>query len=225
MATAASQSVIAFHGIGHPGRELEPGESRYWITRERFLRFLDLVATAPDPGRVHLTFDDCNESDFTIAMPALQARGLAGSFFIITSRLDRPGSLSTPQLQALALAMEVGSHGINHLDWRRLDAQQLDGELVGSKQVLESCIGRTVTAASFPFGRYDPRVLSAVRRAGYVRVYSTDGGRSRPTDNVVHRTNVRAETSLQNFVDLMQGRETWSLCVARKLKAVRRWLR
>ena len=204
----APQIAVAFHGIGTPGRELEPGESRYWIGRDRFLQFLDLVAADPAPSRVLLTFDDANASDFEIALPALRERKLRGIFFVITSRLDRAGSLSTAQLRALAAEMEVGSHGIDHVDWRKQPDQQLEVELAGSKLLLEDCIGQTVTAASIPFGRYDSRVLSAARRAAYLRVFSTDGGPCHPNDNPISRTNIRAEMTLQDYVDLLQGRRT-----------------
>jgi peptidoglycan/xylan/chitin deacetylase (PgdA/CDA1 family) len=218
----APQIAVTFHGIGTPGRELEPGESRYWITRDRFLQFLDLLAADPDPAHVLLTFDDANESDFAIALPALKERGLVGSFFIITGRLGFPGSLCTSQLRILSEGMEVGSHGIDHVDWRKLQSQRLETELVGSKQVLESCIGRPVTSVSLPFGRYSASVLSAVRRAGYARAFTTDGGASLPSDPVIGRTNVRAETTLQNFADLVRGRDTLRSRITRQFKAFRR---
>jgi peptidoglycan/xylan/chitin deacetylase (PgdA/CDA1 family) len=218
----APQIAIAFHGIGNPGRELEPGEARYWVTRDRFLQFLDLVAADPEPGRILITFDDANESDFTIAMPALQDRHLRGSFFVITERLDRPGSLGTTELRTLSRAMEVGSHGVAHVDWRKLRPERLEAELIGSKQVLEDCIGQEVTAASLPFGRYNARVLSAVHRAGYTRVFSTDGGPGRASDPLIARTNIRADTTPQDFVDLMRGQETLAAWTVRRLKALRR---
>lgn len=218
----AKQIAVAFHGIGSPGRELEKGESRYWISRDRFLQFLDLVAADPDPAHVLITFDDANDSDFRIALPALQERGLTGSFFVITSRLDRPGSLSTEQLRILSERMDVGSHGVDHVDWRKMPPNRLDGELFGAAQILERCIGRPVTSTSIPFGRYNARVLSAVRRAGYTKIFSSDGGPSEPTDLLIGRTNVRAETTLRDFADLVQIRETRTGLIARQLKAIRR---
>lgn len=220
----APQIAVSFHGIGPPGRGLEPGESRYWISQDCFLQFLDLVATDPDPSRVLLTFDDANASDYEIALPALRDRNLRGTFFVITSRLGQAGSLSTAQLRALAAEMEVGSHGIDHVDWRKQSDQRLEAELAGSKQFLEDCIGQAVTAASIPFGRYDSRVLSAARRAKYVRVFSTDGGPCRPNDNPISRTNVRAAMTLRDFADLLQGRRTLIGRMKQQAKALRRRL-
>ena len=219
----STQIAVAFHGIGQPGRDLEPGEARYWISQDQFLSFLDLVAVSPDPARIVLTFDDGNASDYEIALPAMRERGLTGSFFPIAGRLDRPGSLGTAQLDDLAAAgMTVGSHGIAHVDWRKLDDQALEAELVGSKQILESRIGRPVTTASLPFGRYDARVLSALRRAGYGVVFSTDGGPSHPGEALVSRSNLRVEMTRNDFVNLVCGQDTLMGRFKRHLKALRR---
>lgn len=217
------QIAVAFHGIGQPARALDPGEPRYWISQDRFLAFLDLVARAPDPKAILLTFDDGNASDHDIAMPAMLDRGLTGSFFPIADRLDRVGSLGTAQVRALAAAgMTVGSHGIHHLDWRKLDDRTLEAELAGSKELLERCIGQPVMTASLPFGRYDTRVLSALRKAGYQRVYSTDGGPSRPEDEFISRSNVRNDTTVEDFADLLRCRDGLHTRIIRRLKALRR---
>ncbi len=42
---------LIFHGIGTPRRDLEPGEAAFWISRDRFLDVLDLVAADPVPFR------------------------------------------------------------------------------------------------------------------------------------------------------------------------------
>ena len=74
---------VSFHGIGAPGRELEPGEDPYWVDTERFLRILDEIATWPS---VRLSFDDGNASDLRVAAPALADRGLTAQFFPLAGR-------------------------------------------------------------------------------------------------------------------------------------------
>lgn len=220
---AVNQIGIAFHGIGLNAREMEPGEDRYWISRDTFLQQLDLIAALPDPTRVILTFDDGNASDHDIALPALQERGLTGSFFILTGRIDGQGSLSAPQLGALAAAgMTVGSHGMDHVDWRRIGPDQLQRELTQSKGTLETAVGRTIATASIPFGRYDKRVLSALRDAGYRTVFTSDGGVTPPGSFLVGRTNIRADTTMAQFVHLVTARESSTARFIRGLKALRR---
>ena len=67
---------ICFHGIGTPGRALEPGEDRYWITSDEFHRILDEIATWPS---TRISFDDGNASDLEIGLPALVERGLTAT--------------------------------------------------------------------------------------------------------------------------------------------------
>src|SRR5690349_5269245 len=57
---------ICFHGVGIPRRELEPGEDRYWVDADRYLRILDEIATWP---LVRISFDDANASDAELGLP------------------------------------------------------------------------------------------------------------------------------------------------------------
>ena len=63
---------LCFHGVGEPQRPLEPDEHLYWVTEERFEELLGVAADHPN---VHVTFDDGNASDLTIALQALQRHG------------------------------------------------------------------------------------------------------------------------------------------------------
>src|SRR5262245_62431527 len=94
--------IINFHGIGTPKRTLDPGEPPFWVSRDQFLRILDRVAAHSALPNFKLTFDDGNTSDLELAAPALAERGLTGTFFVLTGRLDGVGSLDAGDLRALA---------------------------------------------------------------------------------------------------------------------------
>jgi peptidoglycan/xylan/chitin deacetylase (PgdA/CDA1 family) len=168
---------VCFHGIGTPGRELEPDEDQFWIEPERFE---ELLAAAQELRHVGLSFDDGNASDFSIALPALVERGLTASFFVISSRLGEPGSLDSEQVRALAEAgMEIGSHGMRHLPWRSLGDDAAREELDEARKTIEDASGRPVEQAACPFGAYDRGTLRALRSHGYTRVYTVDRRPSR----------------------------------------------
>ncbi|MBC7402293.1 MAG: polysaccharide deacetylase family protein [Microbacteriaceae bacterium] len=135
------------------------------------------------PALGEITFDDSNESDYTHALPALLGLSLTATFFVITDRLDTPGSLSRPQLDLLHLAgMPIGTHGMTHRPWRGLARDGLlEAELVESCDALTEVIHRSISSAAFPQGDYDRRVLSTLRRLGFTRAYSVDEGSSRPS--------------------------------------------
>jgi peptidoglycan/xylan/chitin deacetylase (PgdA/CDA1 family) len=198
---------LLFHGIGRPGRPLEPGEAPFWLPEAAFLSILDRVAAAPDPGRFHLSFDDGNASDHDIALPALQARGLRAAFFVLSGRIGQPGALSADQIRALAAAdMEVGSHGAAHRDWTRLDAAAREDELRGAKVALESVLGRPVTAAGIPFGRYNATVLAELRAAGFAAAYSSDRGRMDPAAFLRSRCSLRGDMDAAALAAALAGR-------------------
>ena len=92
--TGTDRSVILnFHGIGVPSRALEPGEDRFWISRDAYRAILDAVVAANGVPSVSITFDDGNLSDIAIGAPELAARGLTATFFVLAGRLGTPGSL------------------------------------------------------------------------------------------------------------------------------------
>ena len=180
---------LTFHGIGDVERHLDPGERSVWVSRESFLAVLDSVAGRED---VRITFDDGNASDLAHALPALRARGLSATFFVVAGRMGTPGFLDAAGVRALAAAgMDIGSHGMRHRPWRRLDERALHEELVEAKRLLERVVERPVTEAACPFGAYDRRTLRTLRRSGYRAVYTSDRGTARPGGWMQARNSVR----------------------------------
>lgn len=183
---------LIFHGVGAPGRRLEPGEAPYWVSQDLFETALDRAAEAPH--KYEITFDDSNMSDHDIALPALQARGLTARFFVLTGRIGQAGSLDADHIRALRDAgMTIGSHGVDHLAWSDLTSPALEAELAQSKAALEAICGRPVTEAGIPFGRYHAGVLRHLRRAGYTVAWSSDGGRFSDQSFLRPRTSVRGD--------------------------------
>ncbi len=198
---------LNFHGIGPPSRELDAGEAPYWLSEEQFSGILDRVVAAPNPQGFVLTFDDGNLSDYEVALPALTARGLSATFFVLTGRLDHPGSLGRDHVAALQKAgMRIGSHGIDHVAWNGLDSKTLDHELRQSRSVLEDICGQPVTEVGIPFGRYNARVLRALRRNGYTVAFSSDHGHMNDNAFLRARTSLRGDMTLPRVDEIMAGK-------------------
>ena len=198
---------INFHGIGAPARDLEDGEAPYWLAEAQFTRVLDRIASAPDPHQFVVTFDDGNLSDYEIALPALKQRGLTATFFVLTGRLDEPGSLGREHVQALISAgMSIGSHGIAHVDWSLLEPAALDTELSQSREVLQELCAQQVTEAGIPFGCYNARVLRALRQHGYRVAFSSDMGLMNDAAFLRPRTSLRGDMTETEFDALLAGR-------------------
>lgn len=217
--------TLNFHGIGEPQRSLEPGEERFWITPENFHRVLD-VAIA-HKRYVEFTFDDGNESDHRIGLPALLARQARARFFIVTDRIGMPGSLSSQQILDLAdSGMGIGTHGTSHRPWTELARTgELRCELIESSQTLQHIVGRPTRHAAFPHGLYDRAVLYELGVHDFLRVYTLDGGWSRARPWLRHRYSIlRTDTadSIRRLLD--SPTRATGLWPMRPIKrAVKRW--
>ncbi|SDL79143.1 Peptidoglycan/xylan/chitin deacetylase, PgdA/CDA1 family [Nonomuraea maritima] len=179
---------LTVHGIGEPLRELDPGEDATWVSVEQFEQVLDEIKDRPE---VRLTFDDGNDSDLRIGLPALLERGLRAEFFVLAGRLGEPARLDADGVRELVRqGMRVGSHGWAHRDWRRLAPGQETEELRLSAEVLGELSGEPVSRVAIPFGSYDRRVLARLRRAGVSLAYTSDGGRARADSWLQPRTSL-----------------------------------
>jgi peptidoglycan/xylan/chitin deacetylase (PgdA/CDA1 family) len=124
-------------------------------------------------GAVSLTFDDGYISYFTIGVPALNARGFKGTFFIITNYTDDPTSdplnikASWDNWRtAAAQGHEIGSHSKSHpiagLD--SLTPTQLLDEVQGSKATIDAQIpAQACLAFAYPYGITNDSVTALVQ--------------------------------------------------------------
>ena len=213
---------LTFHGVGEPERALEPGEAGVWMSRRRFAAVLDAVAGRDD---VRVTFDDGNASDLEHALPALADRGLRATFFVVAGRLGARGFLDAAGVRTLADAgMAIGCHGMRHRPWRALDDDALREELLDARRALEDVVQRPVVAAGCPFGSYDRRVLGALRRYGYERVYTSDRGTARTSAWLQARNSIGPSSGagLLDAIAAADGHAPPALMRRAKL-AVKRW--
>jgi peptidoglycan/xylan/chitin deacetylase (PgdA/CDA1 family) len=195
--------VLNFHCIGKPSRPLADGEEDVCLDSAQFDEILDAVSGRSD---VELTFDDGNSSDVSEALPGLVRHGLEAQFFICPARFGTAGFVDEDDVRALRTAgMSLGSHGMDHVPWRRLERLAIDREIVQAKRLLEYTLQAPVDTASCPFGAYDRRTLKALRAAGFTRVYTSDGGRATVKGWVVARNTVRRRDSAESIVMMLDG--------------------
>ena len=212
---------ICFHGIGVCTREREEGESRYWVRETHFLRMLDEIATHTN---VRLSFDDGNISDAAVALPAMEDRGLTGTFFALAGRLDDPASLSPGDLRIMRTAgMQVGNHGWSHISWRGMSDEVAARELVEARAALGEASRGPVDEAALPLGQYDRRVINQLKLSGYAGVYSSDRFPARPNSWFQARYSVTAEDTRESIRALILRRPGLSDAQSVLKSAIKRW--
>ncbi|MEU6393359.1 polysaccharide deacetylase family protein [Streptomyces sp. NPDC046939] len=159
------------------------GQQLGWL-RARGLRgvsvaeLLDARARGAGRGLVALTFDDGYGDFVDHALPLLRHHDCTATVFVLPGRVggdnawDAEGPrkpLLTAQgiRTAAAAGMEIGSHGLMHVDLTRVGEPELRAEIAGSKARVEELTGRQAQGFCYPYGHVDERTVRAVREAGY----------------------------------------------------------
>ena len=151
-----------------------------------------LVASAvgEDRGLVGLTFDDGFDDYIEHALPVLRRFGFTATLYPVVALLGKSNRwdqasrgpvlrvADAEQLRALrGSGTEIGSHTLTHVRLSRVDDEELEREVVESRERLEEILGGDVVGFCYPYGDHDERVVEVVRRAGYdyACAYQTHG--------------------------------------------------
>src|SRR5579864_5043539 len=215
---------LMYHELGLPGREpcqREPGYTRYVVPQAEFLKQMQTMAGEGYHGvsvgraiqsfgskSVCITFDDGCETDLSCAGPALKELGFGATFYITLGFLGRPGYLSQTQVRKLhTLGFEIGCHSQSHPYLTDVDERALQDETAGAKQRLEQIIGAKVEHFSCPGGRWDQRVLEAVKRAGFQTMATSRTGINDASTNLftLTRLAVLREMSVEQVIRVSRG--------------------
>ncbi|MBG0855157.1 polysaccharide deacetylase family protein [Streptomyces spinoverrucosus] len=163
-----------------------------WL-RRRGLRGVSVAellaarARGEDRGLVGLTFDDGYADFVDAALPVLRRHGCGATLFVLPGRLGGhnawdPLGPRKPLLTADGIrhaaeqGIEIGSHGLTHVDLTKADDVTLKVETVESRVALTELTGAPVAGFCYPYGTVDQRAVDAVRDAGYAYACAIDPG-------------------------------------------------
>jgi len=151
-------------------------------------------------GRYLLTFDDGNSSDFEIALPILCEKECIATFFIVTDRIGTPNHLSWSQVRELhESGMSIGSHSVSHMDMRKLDVDSQHKELQQSRLSIEDKLGVAVTAFSFPFGKFNEKLIHLARDAGYSAIFTSKHGVTNFSEPYLPRNSINGSMTWESI--------------------------
>ncbi|MEV7997000.1 polysaccharide deacetylase family protein [Streptomyces sp. NPDC086077] len=163
-----------------------------WL-RRRGLRGVSVAALiaararGEDRGLVGLTFDDGYADFVEAALPVLRRHGCGATLFVLPGRLGGDNSWDPlgPRKRLLTAdgirkaadqGVEIGSHGLTHVDLTKADDVTLTVETVESRAALAELTGAPVAGFCYPYGAIDRRAADAVRDAGYAYACAIDPG-------------------------------------------------
>jgi peptidoglycan/xylan/chitin deacetylase (PgdA/CDA1 family) len=128
-----------------------------------------------------ISFDDGYLSVVRSALPPMRARGWPGVLNLTVKNLRVAGGIGPGRVRRLlAAGWELDSHTFSHPDLTSLSDRALAHEVTGSRRQLRRQFGAPVDFFCYPAGRYDPRVVAAVRSAGYLAATTTLDGLATP---------------------------------------------
>lgn len=194
--------VLAGHGVADVDPEDDP--ENLCVAPERFRAQLELMLAAgfefvtlgglvdqigadgPRPGLAALTFDDGMDNNHAVLAPILREYGLPATIYVATGLIGRPNPWLAPAARARmmteqelleldAAGVELGAHTVSHADLALLDLAACRDEIEGSRAHLQALLGHPVDAFAYPYFRFGPSALTAVREAGFASAV-TGGG-------------------------------------------------
>jgi len=209
----AAVPILLYHAIGaapsgapYPALYVTPSELRAqvawlagsgWhpVTMDALLRhWRDGSALPRKP--VVLSFDDGYPGDWQVALPALHAKDWPG---VLNLHI---GNLVPAHVRTLIRAgWEIDAHTFTHPDLTTVDPARLRHEVAGSRTWIQRVFGMPVNVFCYPAGRYDARVVAAVRQAGYVAAVTENPGWASPAQGLftLDRVRVNGGESLAAF--------------------------
>ncbi len=127
-----------------------------------------------------LIFDDGYECIYEYALPVLREFGFRATVFMPSGYIGRTNDwdhqllgrrfdhLDRDMLLSLVKeGWEIGSHTVSHIDLLQVDYEHQTDEILNSRLKLRELTGQGVNWISFPFCRYDRKILEIAKSAGY----------------------------------------------------------
>lgn len=212
-------AILVYHRIGD-------GHAFHDVAAETFALHLDLIRRRQGGPELLLSFDDGTAGHWEAAL-LLEAAGLRGLFFISPQRLDCPGRLTRAQAREMARRGHIlGSHGLTHRRFDRMNAAECRDELCQSQAELTALAGKPVEWLAPPGGLGRPDLVDLAREAGFRFIRTMEWGYAgdlslAPALPVTRRTGRKA------FLRMVEGRAPrwrWHLKrLARGLAGERLW--
>lgn len=235
-AGAAAQTrylaVLCYHQI-HPKAETEmvTTPSRFCeqldflqqqgyqtVSLEEAQRFLQGKSKVAKP--LLITFDDGYDGVFRYGYPELKKRHMKAVTFLVVSQVDRlkpTAHLTQKQIREMAASgvFQFGSHTYDlhvPIPERRaagqLSAFAIRRDLVRSREVLQSWLGKPVRALAWPYGHYDEECLKLAQQSGFRLVFTTDYGYNLPESGCLRIRRIRLSSDFDTVEVLRAKLET-----------------
>lgn len=176
--------ILMYHEVQDPARPNPAAPPSWTVDIDSFSQQMERLRSAGYTGMsvsrwlaerpaqrvqpVVLTFDDGLRGNIDHALPVLLEMGWTATFFITTAMIGNEGYATPDEWRdASDKGMDIASHGVTHTPLSALDSESALGELMQSRNVLETAVGLPVVGWSWPHGDIPADNIDLLRTAGY----------------------------------------------------------
>lgn len=117
------------------------------------------------------TFDDFSRDASVKINEILRHINVKGTFFLNTAVIQNDDE---EIIKELAKYHEIGSHSHNHLDLTLLSFDEVLQDLLKSREILQNLSGKSIKSFAYPYGKWDNKVVKAVKKAGFIIARTID---------------------------------------------------
>jgi len=175
----------------------------------------NLKSGSKKPGVV-ISFDDAYTSFGEMALPELTIRNIPAIVYVPTDFVGKTNTwdegktvlqiMNGDQIHDVLKnnLVTLGAHGVSHRRISQLKPNEIEQEIIQSKNYLEKTFSRNVNHFSFPFGQkkdFNAHAIKVLKEVGFLSAVSTNYGMNNNASNLfsLNRIEVEPGDSLNDF--------------------------
>ena len=145
-----------------------------------------------------ITFDDGYQDAYDNAWPILSKYQFSATFYIIQDKIGQPNYLTQDEINKLEEAgMEIGSHGLEHLDLTKMNPLEAHRQIFNSK--------KNTQIFCYPSGKYNVMIAGLVQQAGYLNAATTNEAIADQNSNLFELPRIRmSNTPLEKLKEQIE---------------------
>lgn len=219
--------VLMYHSISeHVGNEkhnkwrVKPQDfekQMNWFYKNNWKSFtiseLSKLDEIPEKSFV-ITFDDGYEDNNLNAFPILKKYDFKATIYLVpnqkTNHWEEKNTsvlsnlLNEKQILEMLNSglIEFGSHTLSHVNLSTINDEQLLNELKKSKEEVEKITNQECEAFAYPYGKFDDKIIQAVKNVGYKNATVVKRGLFEQNDDIftIKRVGILGTESFVDFL-------------------------
>lgn len=165
--TLTNDSIITKVTIEHTGHKYKASQ----------LKFGGIYLNQISRPAITFSWDDGNNTDYSVGYKVLKEFGYKGTSFLISSLVDTPDRLSMSQINEMkAYGWTFGCHGTGNDAWTSLSLADAEASIRVSKKFLvdNNIITDGLNCTAYPLGRYNDAIIALLKKYNITCVRGTE---------------------------------------------------